>query len=199
MTIPTEPVGSIPRPVGLIEAIAASGDHADPTLEPLYEDAIRDTIERFEATGSPVITDGEQRKYPQFLDILRTRTSQHFPGWLQDSLRRRPHPPHATADGWAVSIQSVCGSLPRGCKALRPRPLETGSHLALGLEPHVSCGGNSRLHAGPVPRRSAARARNGGSQLSPEGSAQGPDRFHRRPVSDEDRSFRTISSAASST
>jgi 5-methyltetrahydropteroyltriglutamate--homocysteine methyltransferase len=32
----------------------------------LYEDAIRDTIERFEATGSPVITDGEQRKYHNF-------------------------------------------------------------------------------------------------------------------------------------
>jgi 5-methyltetrahydropteroyltriglutamate--homocysteine methyltransferase len=31
-----------------------------------YEDAIRETIERFEATGSPVITDGEQRKYHNF-------------------------------------------------------------------------------------------------------------------------------------
>jgi 5-methyltetrahydropteroyltriglutamate--homocysteine methyltransferase len=35
-------------------------------LEPLYEDAIRDTIQLFEATGSPVITDGEQRKYHNF-------------------------------------------------------------------------------------------------------------------------------------
>jgi len=32
----------------------------------LFEDAIRDTIARFEATGSPVITDGEQRKYHNF-------------------------------------------------------------------------------------------------------------------------------------
>ncbi|HUP45383.1 MAG TPA: 5-methyltetrahydropteroyltriglutamate--homocysteine methyltransferase, partial [Thermoanaerobaculia bacterium] len=32
----------------------------------LYDAAIRDTIERFEATGSPVITDGEQRKYHNF-------------------------------------------------------------------------------------------------------------------------------------
>ena len=38
----------------------------DPSLDPLYEEAIRDTIERFEATGSPVITDGEQRKYHNF-------------------------------------------------------------------------------------------------------------------------------------
>jgi 5-methyltetrahydropteroyltriglutamate--homocysteine methyltransferase len=35
-------------------------------LEPLYEEAIRETIERFESTGSPVITDGEQRKYHNF-------------------------------------------------------------------------------------------------------------------------------------
>lgn len=65
MAIPTEPIGSIPRPLELIEAIAAT-DGADPKLGPLYEEAIRDTIERFEATGSPVITDGEQRKYHNF-------------------------------------------------------------------------------------------------------------------------------------
>src|ERR1700675_2149368 len=65
MTIPTEPIGSIPRPLRLIEVIVA-GDGADPRLDPLYEEAIRDTIERFEATGSPVITDGEQRKYHNF-------------------------------------------------------------------------------------------------------------------------------------
>lgn len=65
MTIPTEPIGSIPRPLELIEAAAAT-DGTDPSLAPLYEEAIRDTIERFEATGSPVITDGEQRKYHNF-------------------------------------------------------------------------------------------------------------------------------------
>jgi 5-methyltetrahydropteroyltriglutamate--homocysteine methyltransferase len=63
--IPTEPIGSLPRPVALVEAIARDG-HDDPTLNPLYDAAIKDTIERFEATGSPVITDGEQRKYHNF-------------------------------------------------------------------------------------------------------------------------------------
>ena len=65
VTIPTEPIGSIPRPVNLIERIA-KGDSEDPCLDPLYEDAIRDTIERFEAAGSPVVSDGEQRKYHNF-------------------------------------------------------------------------------------------------------------------------------------
>lgn len=65
MTIPTEPIGSIPRPLRLVEAVAM-GHGDDPALQSLYDEAIRDTIERFEATGSPVITDGEQRKYHNF-------------------------------------------------------------------------------------------------------------------------------------
>jgi 5-methyltetrahydropteroyltriglutamate--homocysteine methyltransferase len=65
MTIPTEPVGSIPRPVDLIEAVA-EGIISDPNLDPMYEAAVRDTIERLEATGSPVVTDGEQRKFQNF-------------------------------------------------------------------------------------------------------------------------------------
>ena len=52
MRIPTEPIGSIPRPTKLIMAIEKAGDFADPSLDPLYDEAIRDTIERFEATGS---------------------------------------------------------------------------------------------------------------------------------------------------
>ncbi len=65
MMIPTEPIGSIPRPLQLIEAFKKN-ECDDPALDPLYEEAIRDTIKRFEETGSPVITDGEQRKYHNF-------------------------------------------------------------------------------------------------------------------------------------
>jgi 5-methyltetrahydropteroyltriglutamate--homocysteine methyltransferase len=65
MPIPTEPIGSIPRPPELIAAMQDSAISAD-ELEALYDDAVRDTIARFEATGSPVVTDGEQRK-PSFV------------------------------------------------------------------------------------------------------------------------------------
>ncbi len=65
MTIPTEPIGSIPRPLELIEAVATRSWN-DAALAPLYDRAVQDTIARFEATGSPVITDGEQRKYHNF-------------------------------------------------------------------------------------------------------------------------------------
>ena len=67
MTIPTEPIGSIPRSAELIDAgqdLAAgritAGDYAK-----LADAAVRETIGQFEATGSPVITDGEQSK-PSF-------------------------------------------------------------------------------------------------------------------------------------
>ena len=66
MKILTEPIGSIPRPLSLLEAIG-DRDGMDPALNPLYEAAIRDTIERFEATGSPVVTDGEQCRSPERL------------------------------------------------------------------------------------------------------------------------------------
>ena len=58
MIIPTEPIGCIPRPSKLLDAIKRYGS-SHPSVEPLYEEAIRDTIEQFEATGSPVITDGD--------------------------------------------------------------------------------------------------------------------------------------------
>ncbi len=63
----TEPIGSIPRPPALIQAIKDSQAGAIPheTLEAAYTAALRDTVERFEQTGSPVLSDGEQTK-PSF-------------------------------------------------------------------------------------------------------------------------------------
>ena len=61
--IPTEPVGSIPRPLKLQQAYA-DYDAKKITKAQLEEEqnaAVADTIKRFEATGSPIITDGEQR------------------------------------------------------------------------------------------------------------------------------------------
>ena len=78
MAILTEPIGSIPRPASLIQTITAfaAGETSRAHLDDAYAEALHDTIERFEQTGSPVITDGEQTKpsfatYPLFgLDNL---------------------------------------------------------------------------------------------------------------------------------
>ncbi len=64
MTIATEPIGSVPRSPELQQAIAghAAGTVSEEVLQRAYDEAVRDTVKRFEATGSPLITDGEQRK-----------------------------------------------------------------------------------------------------------------------------------------
>jgi len=64
MLIPTEPIGSIPRPGELLD-IQRKYHHGNASkieLADAYDMAIKDTFKRFEATGSLVISDGEQRK-----------------------------------------------------------------------------------------------------------------------------------------
>lgn len=67
MPIPTEPIGSIPRPPELLAAMRAHAARqiSDEQFHAAEEAALRDTISRLEATGSPVLTDGEQTK-PSF-------------------------------------------------------------------------------------------------------------------------------------
>src|SRR5262245_12629213 len=50
MLIPTEPIGSIPRPKYLLDDASQ------------VDRALAETVERLAATGSPVVTDGEQAK-----------------------------------------------------------------------------------------------------------------------------------------
>ncbi|MGH3906031.1 MAG: 5-methyltetrahydropteroyltriglutamate--homocysteine methyltransferase [Pseudonocardiaceae bacterium] len=61
--IPTEPVGSLPRPSTLQAAYAAydDGQITKDQLEVEQDAAARDSIERAEAAGAPIISDGEQR------------------------------------------------------------------------------------------------------------------------------------------
>ena len=63
MPIPTENVGSLPRPARLQEAIAAydSGDIGFDEPAERQDAACRDSIERMGATGAPIVSDGEQR------------------------------------------------------------------------------------------------------------------------------------------
>ena len=60
--IPTEPVGSLPRPSTLQAAYADydAGKISREDLEAEQEAAVRDSITRMEAAGSPIVSDGEQ-------------------------------------------------------------------------------------------------------------------------------------------
>jgi 5-methyltetrahydropteroyltriglutamate--homocysteine methyltransferase len=66
-TIATEPIGSIPRPAYLQQAMQAfgKGDIQADEMSIVFERATKETIEALEASGSPVISDGEQSK-PSF-------------------------------------------------------------------------------------------------------------------------------------
>src|SRR6202161_4454501 len=61
--IPTEPVGSLPRPSWLQQAYARydAGEITREDLEAEQDEAVKDSIEHLEATGEPIISDGEQR------------------------------------------------------------------------------------------------------------------------------------------
>src|SRR5262252_4769744 len=67
MPIPTESIGSIPRPQELLAAMRAhaAGKISSEGLYAAQESALKDTVRRLEETGSSVITDGEQTK-PSF-------------------------------------------------------------------------------------------------------------------------------------
>jgi methionine synthase II (cobalamin-independent) len=61
--IPTEPVGSLPRPQKLQQAYADydAGEIDKDALEAEQDAAAKDSIERSDATGAPIVSDGEQR------------------------------------------------------------------------------------------------------------------------------------------
>src|ERR1700722_14830317 len=64
MPIPTELAGSLPRPMKLQEAYADydEGKITWEQLQAAQDDAATDSIHRLEATGEPIVTDGEQRE-----------------------------------------------------------------------------------------------------------------------------------------
>ena len=87
MPIPTEPVGSLPRPAKL-QAAYADYDAGKITKEELTREqdaACLDSIKRMEATGSPIVSDGEQRMssfatYPVTDTLAGTGLADHLAG-----------------------------------------------------------------------------------------------------------------------
>jgi methionine synthase II (cobalamin-independent) len=85
MLIPTEPVGSLPRPKKLQEAYAAydQGKIKKEELEREQDVACLDSIKRMEATGAPIVSDGEQRMssfatYPLTDTLAGTGLAEHL-------------------------------------------------------------------------------------------------------------------------
>jgi len=87
MNLPTENVGSLPRPVKLQAAIA-DYDAGKIDLDALHREqdaAVEDSVRRFEQTGSPIISDGEQRAssfatYPLADTLAGSGLADHLAG-----------------------------------------------------------------------------------------------------------------------
>ena len=147
MAIPTEPIGSIPRPAALLEAIAAfqAGKIAQAALDQAYAAALRDTIQRLEQTGSPVISDGEQTK-PSFATYPLAGLSLAPDGVVipfADGHTRQL--PRLTAGPFRYGIHA--GSYTKAARELTRRPLKqaviSASALSL-LYPASGIDGYSR-------------------------------------------------------
>ncbi len=125
MPIPTEPIGSIPRPAALIETITAFQNKriGAAALEGAYAEALRDTIVRFERTGSPIITDGEQTK-PSFATYPLSGLNNLAPDGGHHPVCGWTRAPVASLDRRALSIQCSRRKLPSGRPSIHQTPIK---------------------------------------------------------------------------
>lgn len=109
MTILTEPIGSIRRPIALVEATKACerGEVPQSKVDELSAQAVRDTIRVFEATGSPVISDGEAKKVSKLCNLRGAWRAQSCARWIQAPIYR-PLPRVAAPDRRAFSLPALC-------------------------------------------------------------------------------------------
>ena len=112
--IPTEPIGSIPRPPELLAGMqrAADAGISEAELAALFDQAVRNTIAELEATGSPVVTDGEQRK-PSFATYPIAGLEALGADGVVIPVRRRPHPPAPGLDRGPFPLRDACLLVPR--------------------------------------------------------------------------------------
>ena len=158
--IPTEPIGSIPRPLELSRRSRAT--------TATIRASIRSTRRR-SGTPSSGSKRPARRSSPTASSASTTTSGPtasmgcRTPRPMASRSRSRPatsrRMPRLTRG--PVPLQALRRQLPRRRDALRARAAEAGGHLAVRAEPDVSGRGHPRLLARAVHRRSAARARDG--------------------------------------
>ena len=139
--IPTEPVGSLPRPQKLQDAYAGydEGRVSKQDLEALQDEAAKESIERYEATGSPIVSDGEQRwssfaTYSDHRHARRHRARGHPRG---RTVSTSPSSPTATTASCPSSsrgpfrYKSFASDSLRKSITLRHQADEAGGHRAV--------------------------------------------------------------------
>ena len=200
--IPTEPVGSLPRPSVLQQAYARydAGEIGKDELAEQQEAAVRDSIERFEATGSPIISDGEQRwssfaTYPitdtltgtGLAPTLTLAGGQYFAIFADGHNRPLPRLARGPFTYVNYAADSLAKSLP-----LRPQADEAGRHLPVDARaalPAARPGGG--LLARRLRGRAGRRVREGHPAGVRGGRGAGVGRLHRGAPRDPARTRAT--------
>lgn len=131
MTIPTEPIGSIPRPARLIEAFARV---ACDDLVWSHCTNMRSAT-RLKILSQRVLQSSPMAKKGSITISARIGWTgvQHSSGWFQASFRQ-PCPPLATPSVRPFSIQTLSGQFPRFRKTVRTCASETGCHFNLSVK-----------------------------------------------------------------
>ena len=171
MPIPTELVGSLPRPMKLQEAYA---DYDEGKIS--YEDLIgaqdaaaEDSIRRLEATGEPIVTDGEQREssfatYSITDTLAGTGLADNLAGDGQffaifDDGHHRQLP---RLTGGPFQYKTYASEFVAQERGDRLQAGQAGGHRAVDAHAALSARGRDRrLPARAVPRRSVRRGREG--------------------------------------
>ena len=193
MTIPTDPSGSTPRPLVGLGAEAGSGTQAL-SLYMLKQFGAPGTARSFRPRGSPTASSGSTTTSgPTRSTGCRTRPRTASRSLSRPATRRMPRsrPGRSATGGMRTNTWDV--------HALRPPAGEAGGHLAVGAEPHVSGRRPSRATRASSSSTTCCASTRPRSAAASRGRAQGPDRLHRGPAGDQDRSLRAACCTASST
>ena len=114
-------------------------------MEALYDAAVRDTIEQFEATGSPVITDGEQRKYHNFWTYCVHGLANTAPDGFKIPFAAGHTRRMLRLTGGPFRYQIYADRYLDVALEVRASARQAGRHLPVGLEPDVPAGADPRV------------------------------------------------------
>ena len=197
MPIPTELVGSLPRPMKLQQAYA-DHDEGKITWEQLQAEqdaAAEDSIRRLEETGEPIVTDGEQREssfatYPITHTLAGTGLAENLAGDGQffaifDDGHHRQLP---RLTGGPFRYQTYASEFVEKNVKIATHPVKQAvispsmMMLLYPLEAEIR-----RLFARAVPRRPRRRVREGHPQVLRRRRRARVDRLHRGPAGEQER------------
>ena len=169
MTLPTEPVGSIPRPKELIEGMAAFGAGR------ISARRARGALRRRGARHAPPLRgDGLSRRHrrraaeAELRDLPDPRRDEPRARRRDDPVQGRPHPATARADLRALPLRDLRRELPRGRAEVRDPADEGGRDRRVGALAAVSRRRHSRrIRARSSSTTSSARRRPISAAASP--------------------------------